>query len=231
MRSAKFIDLDGKLALTLGTYPNWYFPRLEERVYVARRLKAEDFSLFFGRGTYGVQFHGNQAIAHVVSPVSKTYYFDLDDPACWGVRLEVTEIKKPRAGKRQGLRYDWYYQDGRWRQEHEGGRYWDFRGGPAPAGTFACLKARAIVQGATHVVFRSAFGIQFLWAVDGGARINSEALFQWDRQKHWWALLRTSQPTFPDGGLPMGAVPIGTALDVWAERYAEEFEQEAYRVF
>jgi len=107
------IDHDGKLAVTHGWEIGSDTP--EEIRYVTR----SDIPVDYYTDLLGHQIHAWSGNRAVIYKNDRRYVIDTSD---WDQIEERRPIKKPRAGKRQGSRYDWRWEPmyvgltGRWVQ-------------------------------------------------------------------------------------------------------------------
>ena len=103
----RIFDYNGQIAITLGWWPDQDTPT-ESRPVVIGAMKAADWPDLIGRT---VEFTGN---AGIVYNGHRRQIINTDDKANWQHITESRPVPKPRRGKRQGMRYDWEWERGKW---------------------------------------------------------------------------------------------------------------------
>lgn len=107
---ATIIDYQGKLAVTFGWIANWEKP-IEEKVIHISKIRASEYPLIIGQKVSN--WTGNCGLVYS-REYYKPYTFDTTD---WKTIHESRPAKKPRRGKKHGLRYDWHWEHGKWYRE------------------------------------------------------------------------------------------------------------------
>lgn len=102
-------DRQGQVAFTLGWGTDWDSPT-ESRTSIVGKATVDEWP---GIISQTVQFNGNQGLVYVDG---RPCYINSDDTRNWQHVTETRPVKKPRAGKSQGQRYDWEWDQGRWRK-------------------------------------------------------------------------------------------------------------------
>lgn len=103
----KLIEHKEKLAATLGWATNWEKPQEEKTTYVS------DIPILDARGLAGLEIrnlHGDTGTVQRVGAIRPTHI----DMGNWKAVVDFQPVKKPRKGKRQGMRYDWEWSMGKW---------------------------------------------------------------------------------------------------------------------
>lgn len=105
----RLVEYNEKLAATLGWATNWEKPQLERTVYVS------DIAIKHAQRLMGLEIRNLHLNQGTVQPVGAHLATHID-MGNWTKTLEVQPVKKPRRGKRQGMRYDWEWALGAWQR-------------------------------------------------------------------------------------------------------------------
>ena len=102
-------DKDGKLAITLGWLTDYHSPT-ETKAAIVSNINAGRWKDLIGRT---VKFKGNVGLVWIDG---RPWRIDTSDTKTWTHLTETRPIRKPRKGKRQGMKYDWEWRRGRWQR-------------------------------------------------------------------------------------------------------------------